>query len=164
MTIDYSKLSKHDFDVIITGQLIHYCLHLESEINNFLKDYFLHRSSEKRKSEFDEVVLFRDCISLHNKIDILKLLTKGYPLKVKKKESEILFSKIDEMKSLRNALTHGFAPFDDESEELKVVIEITNKAGKQKRIEITTENHEKIMNDFEKLIDDFSEWKENALK
>jgi hypothetical protein len=41
MDSNYNNLSKEDFDAIVTGELTHYTLWMEDEVNEFILDYFL---------------------------------------------------------------------------------------------------------------------------
>lgn len=44
--MDYKVLSKKDFDAVVTGEITHYALWLENELNSIITNYFV-RDSDK---------------------------------------------------------------------------------------------------------------------
>ena len=66
--MEYQNLNKEDFDAVVTGELTHYALWLEEEVNNIISDYFIMDS--KQRSQFKRFLLFRDGLTFQDKIEI----------------------------------------------------------------------------------------------
>jgi hypothetical protein len=39
--MEYQNLNKEDFDAVVLGEVTHYALWLEDELNNIISDYFI---------------------------------------------------------------------------------------------------------------------------
>jgi len=162
MTINYSTLSPQDFDAIVTGELIHLTLHLELEMNAFLIDYFLKGSS--RKDEFRIHFFYRECLTLQEKIDIIKAVLTRNSSTIDKTESNQIIKIVEELKSLRNTLAHGFSDPLKDDKDLKIQIELYSRSGKRKTIEISPQNHTQLMNDFDQKIKQIEAWRKRTIK
>jgi hypothetical protein len=145
----YDRLDKEDFDAIVTGELTHYAIWMESEINRLITDYFV---AEKTKSdEFRRWILHRDGLTFQDKLEIARGMTSSFGLNEEdQKLFRTILTGIENFKSWRNAMAHGFdnTPGDYQG---AIRIEIVSRSGKEKTIEITPESHEAKLDEAEKL-------------
>jgi len=145
----YDDLDKEDFDAIVTGELTHYAIWMEDEINRLITDYFV---SEKTKSnDFRRLLLYRDGLTFQDKLEIARGMT---PLLGLNDQDQKLFrailNAVEDFKSWRNAMAHGLdmTPGDYKG---VIRIEIVSRSGKEKTIEVTPESHRAKMDEAEKL-------------
>jgi len=145
----YEDFSKEDFDAIVTGELTHYSLWMENEINHLIINYFI---GDKTKSEdFYRFVLHREGLTFQNKLEIARGMIPilGLNSSNQKKFNTIL-KKVEEFKSWRNSMAHGLdiAP---EAYRGTIIIQTASRSGKEKTIEITPKSHIEKMNEAEEL-------------
>lgn len=149
MTIDYHALNKEDFDAIVTGELTHYAIWIESSLNEIISDYFAQAS---KHNDFERLLLHREGLTLQDKIEIVRSIL---PLIKKPKVGEqmkSLLGEIENFKVNRNALAHGFDVTPSEIKNLSIHVEIVRRNGKKKVIIITPESHEATMSKAETLL------------
>jgi hypothetical protein len=70
--LDYEKLSKKDFDAVVTGELTHYAIWLEHGVIDIITDYFLGKS--KRREDFKRLILLRDGLTFQDKLEIARAM------------------------------------------------------------------------------------------
>lgn len=155
--INYSDLDPSDFDCIVTGELINISIFLELQINNFLSYYFTHGSS--RKADFRTFFLHGPYLGFQDKIDITRSIVAKYYPKLNKQEAVSILNQVESFKSLRNTFAHGFSSLDKKSSNSELIIEITTRTGKIKKVAITPENHKHKMTEYKKLMKDFTIWR-----
>jgi hypothetical protein len=142
--MQYEKLNKEDFDAIVTGELTHYALWFEEELNTIIINYF--GIKESRRDEFKRFILLRDGLTFQDKLEIVRGML---PLLGEAGEScnlKQLLKDVEEFKSWRNAMAHGQDVSDDEwAAKLKICV--TTRSGVEKIIEITPDSHSMRMDD-----------------
>ncbi|WP_316348915.1 hypothetical protein [Desulfuromonas acetoxidans] len=146
--IDYNKLDIEEFDAVVTGELTHLAIHFEYWLDEIIIDFF----QVCKTKEFRKFVLDRDGLKFQDKIEIVRcclplLGEVGQTLELKS-----ILNDIEKFKSWRNALAHG-RDGGSESSPLKMSVEIINRAGKEKNIEITPQSHQKMLRDMEVLLE-----------
>ena len=147
--MDYAKLSKEDFDAVVTGELTHYALWLEDELNMIIADYFV--VSQSKMSSFKQLLLYRDGLTFQDKIEIVRGMLPLFQHKAEHLEIKKILNDIEEFKAWRNALAHGL----DVSQDLSsphIMVEVVSRSGKKSIREITPETHESRMADAENLL------------
>jgi hypothetical protein len=149
MELGYSKLNKEDFDAIVTGEVTHYALWLEEELNGIIADYFV--SNDLRRDEFKRFLLYRDGLTFQDKIEIVGGMIPLFGSAAEKVGLKSTLREIEEFKSWRNALAHGLDITDDKGSAY-IRVEVITRSGKEKVIEITPESHEEMMRKTEKLL------------
>jgi hypothetical protein len=150
----YNKLTKQDFDAIVTGELTHYSLCMEDEVNEFILDYFLKGTG--RRNEFRSIFFERECLTFQNKLDILKATFKQHAPAYLAQTLKLI-GRVESFKSLRNAFAHG-NDWDD-SKDLRIEIQVTSRAGKKKSIIVTPQTHQKTVDEGEALLKDLQTWR-----
>ena len=147
--MQYEKLNKENFDAIVTGQLTHYALWLEDELDSIIINYFGVKKS--RRDEFKRIILLRNGLTFQDKLEIVRGMI---PLLGEVGEScnlKQILKDVEEFKSWRNAMAHGQDVSDDEwAGKLKICV--TTRSGTEKIIEITPDSHSKRMDDTEVLL------------
>jgi len=135
----YEDLDQEVFDAIVSGELTHYAIWMENEINRLITRYLV---SDKTKSEdFLRLLLYRAGLTFQDKLEIARGMT---PLLGLNEQDQKLFrtvlNAVEEFKSWRNATAHGV---DTTPGDYKGVIriEIVSRSGKEKTIVITPESH-----------------------
>lgn len=147
--MDYTNLHREDFDAVVTGELTHYSLWLENEINGIICDFFIRDDS--RVDDFTRLFLHRDGITFQDKLDIVRSMLLLYQEESGAAKLKSLFKEIEDFKSWRNAMAHGL----DVSEDVDVPrlrIEIVTRSGKERLIEITPESHVQKISEAEELL------------
>ena len=147
--MEYQDLNKEDFDAVVTGELTHYALWLEGEVNSIISDYFIMDS--KKRSQFKRLLLYRDGLTFQDKIEIVRGMLPLFGTAAEELDLKSLLKEIEEFKSWRNALAHGLDISPDEKAPL-IRIEVVTRSGKEKAYEITPETHEKTMKNSEDLL------------
>jgi len=145
----YEELNHEDFDAIVTGELTHYALWLEDIVNGIICEYFIGISD--KEDDFRRLILYRDGLSFQDKIEIVRGMIPLFGDAAEKCDLKGLLNEIEKFKSWRNALAHGLDK-SDESEPLKMIVEVVTRSGKEKRVEITPESHREMCEKIESLI------------
>lgn len=158
--MDYSKIDKADFDAIVTGELTHFAIWMEDEINTIICDYLIGVSG--RRTEFKRLILVRDGLNFHAKIEILRAMLPDLGGISDKYNLKKLLREIEEFKSMRNAMAHGLSVSEDDSNNLK--IELVGRSGKTKVINVTPNSHNKMCQDGEELLGKLSKAKDEIRK
>jgi hypothetical protein len=97
----YGHFSKEDFDAIVTGELTHYAIWLEDEINRLITDYFV--SNKSRSVEFRRLFLRRDCVTFQDKLEIARAMIPLLGLSDRDaKRFKTTLKAVEEFKSWRN--------------------------------------------------------------
>jgi hypothetical protein len=140
--MDYTNLSRTDFDTVVTGELTHRILQLEESVNGIIGDFFITEPS--RREQFDQLILFREGLTFQDKIGIVKAIVPFFQIEADKLNLTSLLKKVEDLKSYRNAMAHGRdVGGGDSPPTLK--IGIISRSGKKKEIEITSASHQKMM-------------------
>jgi hypothetical protein len=154
MADDYTNLSKNDFDAIVTGELTHFCLWMEEEINAFILDYFLKGSS--RKEHFKEVFFERECLTFQDKIDLIKATLNLYGTPEQRSTGKKMMKQVEDFKRVRNAFAHGKEHHN--SKELKIQIVLLNRSGNKQTHEVTPESHSKFIDSAYSFLEELRKW------
>jgi len=145
----YNTLNKEEFDALVTGELTHYALWLEGEVNNIISDYFI--TDNRKRSEFERFLLHRDGLTFQDKIEIVRSMLPLFSVVAEELDLKSLLNEIEEFKSWRNALAHGLDVSPDDKAPL-IRVEVVTRAGKVRVYEITPESHETTMKKTEDLL------------
>jgi hypothetical protein len=159
--MNYEELGQEDFDAVVTGELTHYALCLEDELNDIITRYFC-RTTEIQK-DFRRLILFRDGLTSQDKIEIVRGMIPLFNLKDEQvAEPKAILKRIEDFKSWRNAMAHGVDVTGDKFEGV-LKVEVVNRAGKERVIEITPQSHREKMEEAEGILKDIKKAKENIL-
>ena len=149
--MEYDDLVKEDFDAVVTGELTHYALWLEDELNRIIMSYF--KVPKARREDFKRLILLRDGLTFQDKLEIVRGMLPLFGDIAVSTNLKQLLKELEEFKSSRNAMAHGQDVSDDD-DEAKLKISITTRSGKERVIEITPESHTKLMDRAEALLKD----------
>lgn len=141
VVVEYEKLSKEDFDALVTGELTHNAIWLEDELVEIISDYFFQIVT---RADFQRLLLRRDGLSFQDKIEIVRALLPRFANQLAATELRPLLVSIEEFKSTRNAFAHGL---DVTPSTVTGVlhVEIINRAGKERVVVVTPESHRKLL-------------------
>ena len=92
----------------------------------------------------------------------MKASLKRYSSSANYKTTSKLFDRIETFKSLRNAFAHGTDY--NHNKDLRIIIKLTARGGKEKTIEVTPDSHSKTISEAENLLTDLQKWKNSMLK
>ncbi len=147
--MEYKNPCEEDFDAIVTGELTHYALWLEEELNNIISNYFI--AIDAKRTEFKKFFLYREGLTFQHKIEILRGMLPLFGEVAEKVDLRFLLKQIEDFKSWRNALANGLdiSP-DDAVPHIKV--EVVTRSGKEKVVDITPETHEAKMKETQELL------------
>ena len=148
--IDYNKLSKEEFDAIVTGEMTHFALWLEEELNGIICDYFLKENI--LREDLKRLILRREGLTFQGKIEIVRTMLPLFGKEAVVIGLKSLLKRIEQFKSYRNALIHGL-DVSNGSPGLKLRIEVMTRSGKGKTIEIDPDSHGKKMDKLGELLD-----------
>lgn len=148
----YRDLSKEEFDAIVTGELTHHAIWLESELVEIISNYFLGDSS--KKADFNRLLFRRDGLTFQDKIEIVRGMLPLFKKSAVVEHLKKLLLRIEEFKKFRNAFAHGIDAQSDKNDKLCLKIERISQSGKTKTIEVTPETHEKQMESLERLFNE----------
>jgi hypothetical protein len=149
--MDYTSLSQEEFDAVVTGELTHRAISIESELENVISGYFV--ENHHRRGDFQRLLLRRDGLSAQDKIEVVRAMLPLFGLT----ESQVVewksaLKQAEEFKGWRNATSHGTdvtpQPYAGE-----LVIEIVNRAGVEKQVSITPASHAALIERTDSLID-----------
>jgi len=147
--MDYADLEKEDFDAIVTGEMTHYALWLEGEINGIISDHF--KPANGRLQQFQIFILQREGLTFQDKLEIVHGLLPFFPNQTAAQALKPLLKKVEDFKAWRNALAHGTdATENDTGHEIK--IEAVSRSGRYKAYRITPTSHAKKIGEAEKLL------------
>jgi hypothetical protein len=147
--MEYEQLNHEEFDAIVTGELTHYSLWLEDAINGIICQYFI--GSSDRENDFRRLILYRDGLTFQDKIEIVRGLIPVFGRAAERCNLKTVLKRIEEFKSWRNSLAHGFDR-SDQNEPNKIIVEVVSRSGTEKKIEITPASHRKMMDQADKLL------------
>ena len=147
----YEKFDKEDFDAIVTGELTHLAVWLESELIEIISDYFLQVS---KRLEFQRLLLLRDGLSLQDKIEIVRALLPSFANQTAAAKLRPALVSIEEFKTMRNAFAHGRDVTPPEQKPLTLHVETVSRSGKERVVVITPESHSAVMLAANKLLFD----------
>ncbi|MBI5120288.1 MAG: hypothetical protein HZA67_04740 [Rhodospirillales bacterium] len=144
----YEDMDRETFDAVVTGELTHYCLWIEAEIEETICDFF--EVPESRNDVFSRYIMKRDGLSFQDKIEILRgLVSEQFPDSLFRVESLKTLQKAEEYKGTRNTMAHGQ---DFGGDGLEIIIGVINRAGKEKRHGITPKSHRVMMKEGEDIL------------
>lgn len=155
--MDYYSLSQEDFDAVVTGELTHYALWLEDMANGIICEYFIGQS--EKEDDFRRLILYRDGLTFQDKLEIIRGMLPLFGEAAEECNLKGLLKEVEEFKSWRNALAHGFDRTDP-NEPHKLIVEVVSRSGKEKRVEITPESHIEMLENVEDLYKRFNEARE----
>jgi len=145
----YEDLDKEDFDAIVTGELTHYAIWMEDEINLLITDYFI--SDKSKSKDFHRLLLYRDGLTFQDKLEIAKGMIPLLGLNDQDQtQFRTILNAVEDFKSWRNAMAHGLDATPGDYKGV-IRIEIVSRSGKEKTIEISPESHSAKMDEAEKL-------------
>ena len=145
----YEDLDKEDFDAIVTGELTHYAIWMEDEINRLLTDYFV--GDKSKSKDFRRLFLYRDGLTFQDKLEIVRGMIPLLGLNDQDEtQLRTILNGVEDFKSWRNSMAHGLDATPGDYKGV-IRIEIVSRSGKEKTIEITPESHRKKMDEAEKL-------------
>jgi len=147
--MEYRNLSKGDFDAVVTGEITHYALWLEEELNEIISDYFIMDSN--KRSEFKTFLLYRDGLTFQDKIEIVRGMLPLFDVAPEELNLKSLLKEIEEFRSWRNALAHALDVSPDDNAPL-IRVQVVTRSGKERIYEITPESHESAMKKAEDLL------------
>jgi hypothetical protein len=144
------KLTRAEFDAIVTGELTHHIIWLEAEIEGLIMDHFV---MSKTKSDFERVVLRGDRLTFQGKIEICRGMLPLYANQVAAAKLRPLLSRVEDIKAKRNALAHGrdVTP-PSVGEKLELHVEIVSRSGKERTVVITPATHDHDMAECEEML------------
>ena len=157
--MDYHSLSQEDFDAVVTGELTHHALWLEDVANGIICEYFI--GSGDKEDEFRRLILYRDGLTFQDKIEIIRGMIPLFGKSAEECNLKGILNEVEKFKSWRNALAHGLDKTNSE-EPLKLIIEVVTRSGKEKRVEITPESHEIMIEEVTDLVKRFTEAREKV--
>jgi len=159
--MDYEELGQEDFDAIVTGELTHYALWLEDELNNIITGYFC-RTTEIQK-DFRRLILFREGLTSQDKIEIVRGMIPLFNLTDEQKaELKSILNRIEKFKSWRNAMAHGVDVTGNKYEGV-LKVEVVNRAGKERVIEISPQSHGEKIEESENVLNDIKKIREEII-
>jgi hypothetical protein len=148
--MDYDELDKEDFDAVVTGELTHYALWLEEEINGIICDYF--SIPKSRIYDFRRLVLYRDGLTFQDKLEIVRGMLPLLGKAAEDADLKSMLKQVEDFKAWRNAMAHGLDIARNE-DIAKLKIEIVTRSGKERVVEITPESHERMMDEVGSLLE-----------
>lgn len=125
--MDYRRLSREDFDAVVTGELTHYAIWLEDEIVQILADHY---SNDVSRSDFVRLILRRDGLTFQHKIEIARATLPLFRDQSAARTLKGLLSKIEAFKGFRNAFAHGLDETPD-GVDGEIHIGLANRAGNE---------------------------------
>jgi len=148
--MNYHELDKEDFDAVVTGELTHYSLWLEEEINGIICDYF--RVPESRIHDFKRLVLYRDGLTFQDKLEIVRGMLPFLGEVAEDTDLKSILKQVEDFKAWRNAMAHG-RDVAREEDIANLRIEVVTRSGKERVVEITPESHQRMMDEVEALLE-----------
>ena len=145
--IEYGKLGLEEFDAVVTGDLTHLAIQFEHYLNDIIIDVF----QVCREKEFRKLILHREGLKFQDKIEILRCCIPILGEHAEKLELKKILNDVEVFKSWRNALAHG-RDAGSTGEPLKLRVEVINRAGKEKVIEITPASHQVMLDEMDVLL------------
>lgn len=124
--MDYAELEKEDFDAVVTGEMTHYALWLEGEINGILSDHF--KPAKGRLHHFETFILLREGLTFQDKIEIVRGLLPLFPNQSAALALKPLLKKVEDFKAWRNALAHGQDVTENDTVQ-EIEIEAVSRSG-----------------------------------
>jgi hypothetical protein len=150
----YDDLDRIWFDAIVTGELTHYALWFEEQLELFISAYFI--SDPRVEESFISTFVKSREFTISRKIEFARRLLKSSK-HLRADEFLTAFKELERIIAIRNAMAHGK---DVGGKGLKLKIEIASYGGKTKTIEITPESHSKIMESAEECLEKLKKLKQ----
>ena len=147
--MDYKNLTREDFDAVVTGELTHYAIWLESVIIDIITDFFV---LKERRAEFERLLLRRDGLTFQDKLEITRGMLPLFTNREGADRLKNLLGKIEDFKSKRNSFAHGLDVTPCEIASPTVHIEIITRSGKGKVVVVTPESHIEMLDHAEDLL------------
>ncbi|WP_299228927.1 hypothetical protein [uncultured Psychroserpens sp.] len=162
--MEYEDLDIEDFDAIVTGELTHSALWMETLLNNLIAEFF--EVPQTRINDFKRLMLLRDGLNFQDKIEITRGLIPLINNETYIKELKEVLKEVESFKSWRNAMAHGIDVTDDEDlvDGLKIVIQIITRSGKHKELSITPTSHRQKYKESQEIIEKLENIIEKILK
>jgi|GEM_PF-4721425 len=149
----YDDLDRIWFDAIVTGELTHYALWFEEQLEFLILAYFI--SDPRVNENFASTFVRSREFTMARKIELVKKILKSSK---HSRSDEFLaaFGGLEKIIAIRNAMAHGR---DVGGKGLELRIEIESYGGKTKTIKITPETHSQIMESAEQCLEKLKELK-----
>jgi hypothetical protein len=147
--MNYADLEKEDFDAILTGEITHYALWFEEEINDILSDHF--KPTKGRLRHFKTFVLQREGLTFQDKLEIVRGLLPFFPNRSAARALKPLLNEVEDFKAWRNALAHG-QDVTENNTGREIEIATVSRSGRQRVYKITPASHAKKLGEAEKLL------------
>ncbi|KHD87850.1 MAG: hypothetical protein OM95_12670 [Bdellovibrio sp. ArHS] len=136
-------LTLEDFDALVTGHLVHYSIWYDSIFSDIVLNYLFPNSPE-RKDLFEGFFFKGTIFSIEKKINFTKELTKLIPqLKSEPARWNSLFKEIEDIRIIRNTMTHGLLQ-ESLLSPLKLIVSKKN-ANQNDCLEVTQEYFNKLL-------------------
>lgn len=145
--IKYEDLELDEFDAVVTGELMHLAIHFEGELDDIIIDTF----QVCKTTEFRKLILHREGLKFQDKIEIVRCCIPMLEKIVSPLELKKTLNEIESFKAWRNALSHG-RDVGSTADPLKLCVEIVNRAGKEKVVEITPESHQAMLDEMDVVL------------
>jgi hypothetical protein len=157
----YQKLEREEFDAIVTGEMTHYALWFEDQLEALITLYFV---DDPNVIELFEATFIRSRhFSLSQKLEFTKKLLRQWSDSKRSSEFKAVIEEVETLIAIRNTMAHGR---DIGGTGLELLIEIQSYGGKTKEISITPETHEAAMATAERCLTKLKElkWHARALR
>jgi len=155
--LNYEELSQEEFDAVVTGELTHRALALEDIANGIICEYFI--GPRNKENDFRRLILYRDGLTFQDKLEIIRGMLPLFGKSAEECGLKSILKEVEDFKSWRNTMAHGLDRTDPK-EPLKLIVEVVTRSGKEKRIEITPNSHEKMLDDILSLEERFKKARE----
>lgn len=147
--MNYGQLSPEDFDAIVTGELTHYAIWMESELVGIISDYFV---AKKKRSDFERYILRRDGLTFQDKIEIVRAMLSLFSNKEVATRLKSALTRVEGFKATRNAFAHGVDVTPKGLSQPAIHVEIVTRSGKEKVVVVTPKHHEVMLSNAEALL------------
>lgn len=155
----YRKFAKEDFDAIITGELTHYALWMEGELEELISKFFC---KDGKGADFRRILLRRDGLNFQDKIEIVRAILPLTDNPDAAKQLSATLKRIEAFKANRNAVAHGLDVTENYAPDTGLEIEIVGRSGKSRVITITPESHDEMMAVADELLKELRKLKEQV--
>jgi hypothetical protein len=151
--MDYRDLDRAEFDAIVTGELTHYALWFEEQLDFLITVYFI--NDPRVIDRFSLIFLRSREFSTSRKMTLINSLLKGWADN-RSKEFLSVITEVEQIIAIRNAMAHGR---DVGGTGLDLLVAIQSHGGKTKNISITPDTHEEMLEVAERCLNKLKELK-----
>ncbi len=145
----YEQMEREQFDAVVTGELTHFAIWMEDEINRLITNYFV--GDQTKANNFRRLILRRDGLTFQDKLEVARGMISLLGLDDDgQKNFKRILRDVERFKSWRNAMAHGRDVTADDDEG-RFLIEMVSRSGKERVYELTAHSHRKMMDEAEVL-------------